>query len=91
MNKYKDDITHILENYSKNLDTRFGQEVCIREGSFNLLAQEVTTYFMSIISNLEAKVYAYEKIIANSNFKTILEEPKTNTNSKKTRNNKGEE
>lgn len=30
------------------------------------------------LSELQGKVYAYEKIIANSNFKTILEEPKTN-------------
>ena len=80
MNKYKDDITHIIENYSITLETRFGKEVCIRGGNFNLLAQEVITYFMPIISNLEAKVYAYEKIIANSNFKTVLEEPKSNTN-----------
>lgn len=81
MNKYKDDIKHIIENATKKIDTRYGDtEVCIRKESFNLLALEVIAYFMPIISNLEAKVYAYEKIIANSNFKTVLEEPKSNTN-----------
>ena len=81
MNKYKGDITHIIENDTKKIDTRYGDtEVCIKEESFNLLAQEIITYFMPIISNLEAKVYAYEKIIANSNFKSVLEETKSNTN-----------
>ena len=35
------------------------------------------------ISELEAKVYAYEKIIANSNFKTILEDNKIKKKTKK--------
>lgn len=47
---------------------------------YELLIKNIEAEHKINTSILEAKVYAYEKIIANSNFKTVLEEPKSNTN-----------
>ena len=46
----------------------------IYNSSFEDIAKEISIEIKLMTAELQAKVYTYEKIIANSNFKPILQE-----------------
>lgn len=52
----------------------------IYEGNFKNIANEIFIEVKLLNAELQAKVYTYEKIIANSNFKPILEDKKLKEN-----------
>lgn len=73
----KEDLMEMFEK-----DTYSGSD-CIKKyriEAFEDIIEKIVIKHKLLISELEAKVYTYEKIIANSNFAPILKE---NKNTKK--------
>ena len=67
-------ILDILNKYE------FSSSRCVFEGHFKNIAKEIDIEFKLLTAELQAKVYTYEKLIANSNFKPILEKKKSKEN-----------
>ena len=53
---------------------------CVFKGNFENVAKEISAEIKLLNAELQAKVYTYEKIIANSNFKPVLEKKKSKEN-----------
>lgn len=75
MNKEK--ITNIFDNYG-HLISKCDEHKHIEIGSdkFNMAVEQLLINYKLEKAELEAKVYTYEKIIANSNFKSVLSKDK---------------
>ena len=75
MNKEK--ITNIFDNYGY-LISKCDEHKHIEIGSdkFNMAVEQLLINYKLEKAELEAKVYTYEKIIANSNFKSVLSKDK---------------
>ena len=73
----KENITNIFNNHGKKIYT-YDQNKHIEIGSdgFNMAVEQLLINYKLEKAELEAKVYTYEKIIANSNFKSILSKDK---------------
>lgn len=63
----KNKVSNIFKKYESSSSR------CIFEGHFENIIKEICTEFKLLNAELQAKVYTYEKIIANSNFKAVLE------------------
>lgn len=73
----KENITEIFNKYGKKIYS-YNQNKHIEIGSdeFNMAVEQLLINYKLEKAELEAKVYTYEKIIANSNFKTVLSKDK---------------
>ena len=68
------ELEGIINKYLEYEDKMY--ESIIRKNKVNELIKEIYDYYLNILeenSKLKGLVYSYEKIIANSNFKIILE------------------
>ena len=73
----KENITEIFNNYGGKIYS-YDKTKHIEIGSdgFDMAVEKLLTIYKLEKAELEAKVYNYEKIIANSNFKTVLSKDK---------------
>lgn len=73
----KENITEIFNNYGKKLYSYDDHKhIEIGSDNFNMAVEKLLINYKLEKAELEAKVYTYEKIIANSNFKSVLSKDK---------------
>ena len=77
----RDEIGKILNRYKTKMDGRWNTQIDAINLTENKdpLINELIVLFNTKLASSEAKMYAYEKIIANSNFKVVLEKSKKKT------------
>lgn len=80
----ENDIRKIFIKYKESYEGRWNNlnKIINLEKNEDVIVRELLTLFEVKLANSEAKVYAYEKIIANSNFKVVLEKPKKESDKK---------
>lgn len=77
----RDEIGKIINRYKTKMDGRWNTQIDainLTENKDSLI-NELIILFNTQLASSEAKMYAYEKIIANSNFKVVLEKTKKKT------------
>lgn len=73
----KENITEIFNKYGKKIwSNDKTNHIEIGSDNFNMAVEQLLIYYKLEKAELEAKVYTYEKIIANSNFKSVLSKDK---------------
>lgn len=73
----KENITNIFNNYGKKIySCNQNKHIEIGSDEFNMAVEQLLINYKLEKAELEAKVYTYEKIIANSNFKSVLSKDK---------------
>ena len=74
----KNVIENIFKKYMQGTENTIITNKCISmdTNNYEMFVKEILTEYELLVAELKAKVYAYEKIIANSNFKILVEEPK---------------
>lgn len=77
----RDEIEKILNKYKTKMDGGWANQIDAINltKNKNPLINELIILFNTQLASSEAKVYSYEKIIANSNFKAVLEKTKKKT------------
>ena len=74
----KNVIENIFKKYMQGTENTIITNKCISmdTNNYEMFVKEILTEHELLVAELKAKVYAYEKIIANSNFKILVEETK---------------
>ena len=70
------DIENIFEKYMHKKGAIADNFISITANNYGEFVNALLTKHELLLAELKAKVYAYEKIISNSNFKTLVEETK---------------
>ena len=74
----KNDIIQIFDEYGEeNRMYPCQKSIGLKESNFYMAVDRALTKYRMAVAELEAKIYAYEKIIANSNFKAVLSKDKS--------------
>lgn len=73
----KENITSIFNNYGRKVfKSDEYKRIEIGSNEFDMAIEQILINYKLEKAELEAKVYTYEKIIANSNFKSVLSKDK---------------